>query len=527
MPAPKVIHDLLARLARTRGTAPAAMDGDNHMDYASLAAEVDRFAKALLATGIRPRDRVATMVPPSLDFWLTCHAAVSIGAIWHGLNPVYRERDFTYILGDAKPTLVFTRSPWDGRDYCAELQAAGPAVPHFVALGEPNGRAVAQEAFLARGASVSDADLAAARAAVRPEDIAVIVYTSGTTGQPKGAMLSHRAIVQSALDNAAWMKPERLACSVNAAVINHVGGLNNLCMNVLAGGGRIVFHHRADPHKLGELRRRERPTYLVTSPTGFMMSMAGQNFDAAKLDHFQLIVCGGATTPEAILRAWEPCGARITSVYGQTETTGIVTRTDEDAPIADVAETIGKPLPQCEFRVARADGSEAGVDEHGELQMRGAYAMSGYFGREEATREAFTADGYLRTGDIGYRRADGNLVFVGRIKEMFKSGGYNVYPMEIEQAIAEHPAVLLAAVLPVPHPMYQEVGHAFVMPHPGESVSADELRTFLKQRIANYKVPKDFDVEQALPLLPNGKIDKQALVARLAARSIDTSEARP
>ena len=514
----RCIHELLAERVEAHPQAIAALDGDLSLTYAALGAEVDVIARALLASGIQRGDRVATMAPPSSEFWLQYLATVSIGAIWHGLNPVYRERDFTYILGDARPRLVFTRSPWEGRDYCAELQAAGPQVETFVAIGQANGRACQFTDFVNRASEISDATLQTARAAIDPEDCAVIVYTSGTTGQPKGAMLSHRAIVQSALDNARWMRSERLACSVNAAVINHVGGLNNLCMNVFAGGGRIVFHHKADPHKLGELRRRERPSYLVTSPTGFMMSMNAPNFAAAKLDHFKLIVCGGATTPEAILRAWEPCGARITSVYGQTETTGIVTRTDEDASIADVAETIGKPLPQCEFRVARTDGSECDPGENGELQMRGAYAMSGYFGRPEATREAFTEDGYLHTGDIGHRRADGNLVFVGRLKEMFKSGGYNVYPMEIEQAIAEHPAVLLAAVLPVPHPLYQEVGHAFVMPHPGQQVDEGELREFLKQRIANYKVPKGFDVEPALPLLPNGKIDKLALKQRLAAR---------
>jgi acyl-CoA synthetase (AMP-forming)/AMP-acid ligase II len=514
MPIPHVIHDFVVQHSTGRPAAEAVVDGATRLDFAALATQVDAIARGLLAHGVGKGDRVATLAPPGLDFWLTYLATVSIGAIWHGLNPVYREREFAYLLGDAEPSLVFARSPFDGRDYDVELQAVPSDVKTFVTFGEPRGSAKSLADFMAAGASVDPGRLDAARAAVTPDDIAVIVYTSGTTGQPKGAMLSHATIVQSALANAAWMG-DRIASTVCAAPTNHVGALNNLCMNVFAGGGRIIFHHRVDMVALGRIRREEEPTYMVTSPTGFMMTMNAPGFDPRKLAHTRLIVCGGATTPLNILQAWEGVGCPIVSVYGQTETCGIITRTDIDAPLADVAETIGRPLPGCDFRVARADGTECTAGETGELQFRGPYVMSGYYNRPDATRDAFTSDGYLHTGDLGYLRADGNIVFVGRLKEMFKSGGYNVYPLEIEQAIAEHPDVLLAAVLPVPHPLYQEVGHAFVMPLQGRSVAADDLRAFLKARVANYKVPKGFTIEPALPLLPNGKIDKRALAARL------------
>ena len=147
--------------------------------------------------------------------------------------------------------------------------------------------------------------------------------------------------------------------------------------------------------------------------------------------------------------------------------------------------------------------------------MAGPYCMNGYYNKPQATKEAFTEDGYLRTGDIAYLREDGNYVFVGRIKEMFKSGGYNVYPLEIEQAICEHPDVLLAAVFAVPDERFQEVGHAYVMPIPGKTVSEADVKSLLKEKMANYKVPKTFSVEETLPLLPNGKVDKQQLKSRL------------
>lgn len=509
------IHDLLEDITTRDPGNTAVVDGEERLSYRQISARVDAVAKALIAAGVEAGDRVGTLAPPGLDFWVTYLASVSVGAIWHGLNPVYRAHEFEYLLADAAPVLVFSRSPYDGRHYDTELQAAGPGVRTFVTSGEPSGRAVGYQQFLDRGRSVADGKLKACRDGVRPEDTAVIVYTSGTTGQPKGAMLSHAAITRSAIVNAEWMAG-RLASTVCAAPINHVGALNNVCMNVFAAGGRIIFHPRVDIPALGRIREQEKPAYMVSSPTGFMMTMSSPGFDPRRLSHTQLIVCGGAATPLPILETWAPVGCPIVSVYGQTETCGIITHTDIDAPLRDVADTIGRPLPGCECRVARPDNSACDIGEPGELQFRGPYVMSGYFGNPVATDEAFTADGFLRTGDLGLLRPDGNLVFVGRFKEMFKSGGYNVYPLEIEQAIASHEDVLLAAVLPVPHPLYQEVGHAFVMPKPGHTLNGETLRIHLKSRMANYKVPKTFSIETELPLLPNGKIDRQNLKARLA-----------
>ena len=514
----RVIHDFVAHHAISRAHSEAVVDGQTRLSFAELEYRVDRIASALLAHGIGRGDRVATLAPPSIDFWLTYLATVSIGAIWHGLNPVYREREFAYLLGDAQPSLVFVRSPLDGRNFDEELRAVPNTVRTFVTLGDQGIETDSFAKFIASAASVSREQLDAARARIEVNDIAVIVYTSGTTGQPKGAMLSHNTIVQSALANARWMG-DRLESTVCAAPTNHVGALNNVCMNLFSNGGRIIFYPRVDIAALGKIRKTERPTYLVTSPTGFMMTMNAPGFDPKKLDHTRLIVCGGATTSLNILEAWEPIGCPIVSVYGQTETCGIITCTDIDAPLEDVAVTIGRPLPGCDFRVARPDGSACVNGESGELLFRGPYVMSGYYNRPDATRDAFTPDGFLHTGDLGYLRDDGNIVFVGRLKEMFKSGGYNVYPLEIEQAIAEHPDVLIAAVLPMPDPMFQEVGYAFVMPMPGRTITPEQLKSFLKERMANYKVPKGFSIEVALPLLPNGKIDRQQLKSLLSSGS--------
>jgi acyl-CoA synthetase (AMP-forming)/AMP-acid ligase II len=511
-----VVWGLLSRAADAAPDARAAADPNRSLTYSGLCAAVDDYAKGLLAKGLKRGDRLAMLAAPSTDFWVAFHAAASIGVIWLGVNPRYQARDFEHLLDDSAPALIVAMSPFEGRDYCAELQALAPATP-LLAHGRATSGAMSLADFLEAGQSVSDHDLAAARAKVEAEDIALIVYTSGTTGRPKGAMLSHRAIVASALANLEWMGRDGLASSICAAPVNHVGAINNLCMPVLAAGGRIIFHPRVDLEAIGEISRRERPTYLVSSPTGFAMMLQQPQDALRRLDATRLIVFGGAATAVGVLEKIARPGLRLFNVYGQTETCGIITRTAEGASLATMAETIGQGLPGAEVRVAAAGETvEAPPGEAGEIQVRGPYVMTGYFGNPQATAAAFTADGFLRTGDLGVRRADGNIVFTGRLKEMFKSGGYNVYPVEVEQAICEHPLANLAAVVSVPHPTYQEVGHAFVEAADA-TLSGGALRDFLRTRIANYKIPKAFTIEPALPRLPNGKVDKLTLRGRVAS----------
>lgn len=510
---PQRIYDLLEGRARRSPDAEAVVDGAHRATDAALLAQVRLVAKALLHAGVGRGDRVATLAPPSADFWTLYLATTTIGAIWQGLNPKYQRNEYFYLLADAAPKVVFVRSPFEDRAYLEELEPLAMAGTRFVRLGETPLNAA--HPFIAAAAQISDAALDARRAAVDAEDAAVVVYTSGTTGRPKGALLSHRAIVQTALAHVGWIG-SGLDCTIYAAPINHVGGLNNVCMTVFAGGGKIVFAPRVDFALLGQLTAAERPTYLVGSPTAFAMMLAipGFSFEAYR-GLYEVAVFGGASTPLAHLRELRKSGARLSSVYGQTETTGMITYTEFDAPLEVVSETIGRPIPGMEIRVAHPDGAPLAQGETGEIQVRGVSVMSGYLGRPEATQETFTGDGWLKTGDLGVVRPDGEIAFAGRLKEMFKSGGYNCYPVEIELAICEHPDVAQAAVVAVPHETFQEVGHAFLSAKPGKTLDPAAVRDFLKKRIANYKIPKSWTVLDTFAHLPNGKVDKKAMRASL------------
>jgi acyl-CoA synthetase (AMP-forming)/AMP-acid ligase II len=512
-----LIHDVLSERLSTEPDAEAVVDGPLRISNRDLADRVDTIARALIAAGVRRGDFVATLAPPSADFWLIFLATTSIGAIWQGLNPRYQRNEYAYLLADAEPKLVFAREEFDGRRYLDELRELAPANTQFAALTETPLDPIS--AFCQAGAAVSDAELIAVRAQVKTEDPAVIVYTSGTTGQPKGALLSHRAIVQTALANVAWIGREGLTSTICPAPINHVGALNNVCMNTFAGGGRIVFYPRVDLAALGDLNLRELPTYLVASPTAFAMMLAVPGADLSLYSFYKAIIFGGAATPIAYLQEVVKTGASLSSVYGQTETTGIVTYTPFGSSLEAMSETIGQALAGNQVRIGDENGIEAKRGETGEIQVKGVSVMSGYHNKPEATRDAFTPDGWLRTGDLGFVREDGNIVFAGRLKEMFKSGGYNVYPVEVELAICEHDDVAQAVVVAVPHPTFQEVGHGFLLPKPGRTLDPANVKAFLRERIADYKIPKTWEVLDAFPFLPNGKIDKRALAARLAPTS--------
>lgn len=512
-----LIADVLTERSTRAPEACCLVDGAVRLTNAQVSARVDALARALLAAGVRRGDRVAQLSPPSADFWLGLLAVTSIGAIWQGLNPRYTKRELAGLIADTEPRLLLARAQFDGRDYAAELAAlsgGAPVVPLGLSPMAPG------DPFCARGAAVSDVELAAARAAVQPEDVAVIVHTSGTTGRPKGAMLSHRAIVGTALANLAWIgagtggRANALDCTICAAPTNHVGAIDNVCMTVFAAGGRIVFHPRVDLAALAVIAAQEQPTYLVASPTAFAMLMEQPGFDfAAAPLPYRLIVFGGAPTSAAVLREVARSGARLAGVYGQTETCGMITATDADASPEAMSSGFGRPIPGVEMRI----GGTTAPAEVGEIQVRGVCTMTGYWNNPAATTEAFTEDGWLRTGDLGIAYPDGTFGYTGRLKEMFKSGGYNVYPAEIELVLGEHPDVAQAAVIPVPHDRFQEVGHCFVLPRPGRAPDAEDLSGFLKTRLANYKIPKTWTLLDELPVLGTGKIDRLALRAKLQA----------
>ena len=514
------LGDYVRHWARRRPRREASVLDGERLTYEGLADRVAGMSKALLAAGVCRGDRVAMLTSPRPEFLVAMLAAGDIGAIWLGMHPRYRLPELHYVVAAARPKIVVAFDEIDGRRYHAELEdlaAAHSCIERTVILGEPCSGGQRFADFVDAGAAVSDAALDCARSAVSPGDTAVIILTSGTTGMPKGAMISHRALVGGGRVQALHWPSDHTRLLQNMPP-NHIAGLGMSTAQALVTGGTVVFVDRFEPRRMLDTIEEERITFFMHAPAIYHLLMSEPDFATRDLSSVEYWLWAGSPAPADLVERLHAMGGRTGTAFGMTELGTYATFTDANAGIEALTQSIGRPDPHYELRIADRRGQVPPRGREGEIQARGDWVLNGYFNQPEATREAFAAGGWFRSGDIAVEREDGNWTLVGRLKEMFKSGGFNVYPREIEIAIESHPAVAMAAVIGVPDPRWHEVGHAFVQTAPGAEVGASELDAWCRERIANYKVPKSFETVEELPRLPIGKIDKQALARELRRR---------
>lgn len=493
--------------ADSDGPAMALAGAKKTWTHGQYAIGVSAYAKALLAAGVRSGDRIALISSPTPQFSILFFAIISVGGIFVGLNPKYRLGELSHIVSDSMPKLLFGYGQISGRDYGDDLTAlrgAAPSITQAIILDDPGGR----DAFLAAGAAISDNQLADAQAAVKPRDACAIVYTSGSTGAPKGAVLHHSGTVETALAqlHSGMPRPTR---TQNYFPINHVGCLFDVMGTTVVSGGFTVYLESFEPSASLALIDQHKLTLWGGVPTVFQLCLADPSFDPAKLSSVELIFWGGAPCARPVIEAMSQICPNLSTNYGMTEVVGAITLMQPTSDIDALSGGVGFPSPAFEVRRRHEDGSVPADDEPAEVQARGNAVLLEYWNRPDATAAAFTADGFYKTGDLATLNSDGSYKIVGRVSEMFKSGGYNVYPREVELALEKHPAVAMAAVVGVPDALYDEVGYACVVPK--ASVSISDLRDHCRAILANYKVPKHFDITANPPLLPIGKIDKKAL----------------
>ena len=520
----RTLADYVDYFARLNPGSEAVVFGQSRITYRRLKKDVEDCARALLAFGARKGDRVAMLCTSRPQFWTLLLAATRIGMIWVGLNPKYKRDELRYIVADCQPMIIFSLRQFEGREYTDVINALGeefPRIKNIVSIEGTITGAVPFGKFLEKADSVSNESYSAAIRSVDSRDEALIVYTSGTTGNPKGAVLSHYGLTHGATMQTAHLRIEQPAVVVNFP-INHVACIADSCATTLVKGGKIVFQERFDPAATLQAIEDERCSMMGGVPTMLQMMLGHPDFSRFDLSSVELVAWGGAAMPrDGIARLNDIC-PRLKQFYGLTESSANVVFGEEGASFDMLAESIGKPDEGVQCRIVDDSGDLCSVGSSGELQFRADFLFLGYWNKPEATRESFAPDGWLRTGDIGFWREDGNIELVGRKSEMFKSGGYNVYPREIEMVIESIPAVAMAAVIGVPDDLFQEVGHAFVLLEPENDISVEKLHSICNEKLANYKIPKQFSVRRNLPMLPVGKIDKQAL-KNAAAASLEKS----
>ena len=453
--------------------------------------------------------RVAVQVEKSPECLMLYLATLRAGLVYLPLNTAYQQSEIEYFLADAEPdVLVCTPA----RKAELEPLARRARCRHVVTLGEER-----DGSLLAAAAPFADAYATRPRAA---DDLAAILYTSGTTGRSKGAMLTHGNLASNALTLdefwgfAATRAVGRQDVLLHALPLFHVHGLFVACHAALLAGARMLFLPKFDVGQV--LERLPRSTVFMGVPTYYTRLLAEPAFDRARCVSIRLFISGSAPLLAETHRDFEArTGHVILERYGMSETVMLVSNPYFKEQGARIAGTVGQPLPGVGVRVVREDGSPCPVGEIGAVEVRGPNVFAGYWRMPEKTAEEFTADGWFRTGDVGHFGGvgipDHYLTLVGRSKDLIISGGYNVYPKEIEGYIDEMPGVIESAVIGLPHPDFGEAVAAVVVArHPG-ALDAGRVVDGLKGRIANYKVPKRVFVVEDLPRNTMGKVQKNVL----------------
>jgi acyl-CoA synthetase (AMP-forming)/AMP-acid ligase II len=499
----------LVEAAATRWADDIAIeDGDVRLSFAALKARAAAFSRALIAEGLEAGDRVAIWAPNSAEWELAAIGAQQIGLIVVPLNTRFKGREAADILGRSGTKLLFSVSGFLGLDLPTLLAGEDlPALQRTVLLNRGGGDLAA---FLAMGEKISDAALAARIAAVSPEDVIDILYTSGTTGRPKGVMSAHR---QNILTFEAWANSVGLHAGDRYLVVNpyfHSFGYKAGWLACLLRGATALPVAMFDAGRILAMIEEQRITVLPGPPTIYQSLLDDPAHKTRNLSSLRLAVTGAASVPPSLIRRMhDELGIRdVLTAYGLTETCGVVTATKAGDPAELVASSCGLPIPGVSIRLVDPDGKEVADGEPGELLVRGFNVMKGYFDDPDATAETIDAEGWLRTGDIAIRDAEGYLRITDRAKDMFISGGFNCYPAEIEALILDHPGVARVAVTGVPDARMGEVCRAWIVPKPGETIEEAAFIAWCRGHMANYKAPRSIRVVETLPMNAAGKVQR-------------------
>jgi acyl-CoA synthetase (AMP-forming)/AMP-acid ligase II len=497
----------------------AMVDGDRRWTFAELAVAVDEAARALVAHGVSPGDRVAIWAPNMAEWAFAALGTYRAGGAVVPINTRFKGSEAGHVLRTSGARVLFTTTDFLGTDYVALLADADPKpdLDHVVVLRGPAPDGTKPwSSFIARAGETSPATVAGRSAAVGPDDISDILFTSGTTGAPKGAMLRHGASVRA---YTSWADVVGLQEGDRYLIVNpffHAFGLKAGILACVLKGATIVPHPVFDVPSVMQRVADERITMLPGPPAIYQTILDHPDLGDHDLSTLRLAVTGAATVPVEMIRRMrsELTFENIVTGYGLTETTGIATMCRHDDDPETIANTAGRAIPGTEVRVVDESGNELPAGSPGEVVVRGFHVMQGYYGDPGATAATIDADGWLHTGDVGVFDAGGNLKITDRTKDMFIVGGFNAYPAEIENMMMRHPAVGQVAVVGIPDQRLGEVGKAFVVARANATVDPAELIAWCRAEMANYKVPRAVEVVDALPLNASGKVLKYQLRAR-------------
>ncbi|WP_020571471.1 class I adenylate-forming enzyme family protein [Neolewinella persica] len=493
-----VATDWAARWAAYTPKAIAFTDGDTGEDltYGELNRAGTQLAAHLLAVlGLQHGDRIAILAENNLAYPLLFVAAQKAGFVLIPVNYRLSAPELAYILKDAAPALLITETQFAGLadDAC---QSSGLS-PQRWPLREVLSRKEETMAYTSSWPEIEETDPI------------FILYTSGTTGFPKGALYTHRMLFWNSVNTALSLVINTESSTVNVMPPFHTGGWNVLLTPLLHRGGHTILLRKFTAGRVLELLEQSKATVFMAVPTMLRMLANDPAFKTANLTSLRYIIVGGEPLPLPVIEEWHQRGIPIRQGFGMTEVGPNLFSLHQNDATRKIG-SIGRPNFYVETRIIDKNGADCTTDVPGELLLRGPMTTPGYWQNMDATRNAFH-DGWFRTGDIVKRDHEGYFYVVGRLKEMYISGGENVYPAEVERWLEKHPDITDVAVIGVPDEKWGEVGSAFFVPLPGRSPTTETLSEFCRQGLARYKVPKHFTSVTELPKNGTGKIDRRAL----------------
>jgi HIP---CoA ligase len=514
---PPSIPRVLARAAHRFGDGPAIVDGTQRLSFRELQEQALAATAAFMAAGIAPVDRVGIWAPNSAQWVVAALGVLGCGGVLVPLNTRLKGKEAGFILRRSGARALVTVDEFLGTRYPALLSDESlPQLERTILLGDSPAAAPATQAwgdFLAAAGAVTRTQAAAAHGKVAAGDIADILFTSGTTGQPKGVLSSHEQDVRVFRT---WSEVVGLREGDRYLGVNpffHSFGYKAGWLACLLQGATLYPLAVFDAGRALDCIERERISVLPGPPTIYQSLLAHESLARRDLSSLRLAVTGAASVPPALITRMrtELKFKSVLTAYGLTESTGVVTVCPHDADDETVATRCGVPIPGVEVRCADENGQSVPTGEAGEVQVRGYNVMLGYFEDPAATAEAIDNDGWLHTGDVGVLDERGYLRITDRMKDVFIVGGFNCYPAEIERLLSDHPGIGQVAVIGIPDERLGEVGKAFVVLRPGKAVSPGELLAWARTNMANYKVPRQFQIVTQLPVNAAGKVQKFAL----------------
>jgi len=516
--------------ARRHGQRVAIIDGDLALSYEELFDAARTFAAGIVDVGVHPGERVAVWTFNSVE-WVVALLGLSMaGAVLVPINTRFKGAEAADILLRSRARVLVTVTDFLATDYVTMLRDTGVALPNLstivVARGAAADGAVPWADFMGRGSDQGRREVDRRRAALTAESPSDILFTSGTTGRPKGVVQTHGRTLAVASD---WVAMTGLCADDRYLMVNpyfHMFGLKSGILACVVSGAAMLPEPVFEAGRVLARVAAERVTVLPGAPTLYQALLDHPDRDRHDLSSLRAAVTGAADIPVELIRrvfAELPFSTVITG-YGLTEG-GTATATSPGDDVETIATTVGRPRPGFELRLVDGDGNEVTPGEAGEVVLRSGSVMSHYLDDPQATAEVLSPDGWLRTGDIGVVGPTGCLRIVGRAKDMFIVGGFNAYPAEIENALLGHPAILQAAVIGIPDDRLGEVGMAFVVARTGADVSEPEVIAWARERIANYKVPRVVEVVDELPMNATGKVVKDDLRRWAATRATPGSPA--